>query len=399
MKIDIISYCNNTETIFGILDMFKESFLNDFKKLKPKERPPVVQALPYLYRMWYYSTLYQDTTLSPANFINTQITEKYGNDSILVPIVSPIYKNKILRDFKFDYKVFSLHSHPVLEDMELLIHSCTPDIGIDENGLILEEERDTFINLLCFKEIFYVTFLTNIAYELKLLSKMPSINTYRAMPNLENLKSFSNLSEIERLKQITDATLAIASRILCNTFTLSEKTFSKESLINLFKNPQDLDEYLDDIFTKFNLDINLDLGDIEELQNLVLNSIDNVDDLDIPSDTLIALGLKFELTFLIDAYLITPLGYYLQLIKPIYIEGIDFEMSFEQLIEAYNSNIPLIKFFFIMSNAYDLTSLGINIFADGKPPENEFQKFTDKIDFKEAYEDIINYNLDTKLNL
>jgi len=130
----------------------------------------------------------------------------------------------------------------------------------------------------------------------------------------------------------------------------------------------------------------------------VLDSIDNVEDLNIPSDTLMALGLKFELAFLIDAYLITPLGYYLQLIKPIYIEGIDFKMSFEQLIEASNSNIPLIKFFFIMSNAYDLTSLGINLLSDGKSTNVESQKFIHKINFKEAYNDIISYTSKVKSN-
>ena len=398
MKIDIINYCNNTQTIYGILDVFKENFLTAFKKLKPKQRPAVIKALPYLYRMWYYSTLIEYTSLSPANFISTQIKEICDEDSMIVPIASPIYRNKILRDFKFEYRIFSPYSHPILEDIKLLLQQCTPDIGVDKNGLILEEKRDTFINSLCFKEIFYVTFLTNIAYELKLLEKMPSINIYRAMPNQDEIDAFFNLSKIEQLKRITDATLSVASKILCDTFTLSKKTFSKESLRILFKTSHDLDDYLDEIFTKFNLNIDVDLGDLGNLEDLAIESIDDMGNLDIPNETLMALALKFELAFLIEAYLITPLGYYLQLIKPIYIDETDFEVSFEQLIEASNSNIPLIRFFFVMSNAYDLTSLGKRFLSDKQFPENGFQEFLHKINFKEAYDEIVNYNLDTSIN-
>lgn len=398
MKINITNYCNNTETIYGILDIFKENFLNDCKNLKPKQRPVVIKALPYLYRMWYYSTLIEDTSLSPANFINAQIKEIYDEDSIIVPIASPIYKNKILRDFSFEYKIFNLQNHPVLEDINLLLQQCTPDIGIDENGLLLEEESDIVINSLCFKEIFYVNFLTNIAYELNLIKKMPSINTHRAMVSHKDIEIFFKLSNIQQLKRITDATLSVASKTLCDTFTLSKKTFSKESLIILFKNSHDLDEYLNEIFTKFNLSIDVDLGDLENLEDLVLESIDDMGNLDIPNETLMALALKFELAFLIDSYLITPLGYYLQLIKPIYIDETDFKVSFEQLIEASNSNIPLIKFFFIMSNAYDLTSLGKICLSNGKSPKNEFEKFTNKINFKEAYDEIVSYNSNTGLD-
>lgn len=386
MNTNIINYCNNTETIYGILDIFKESFLNEFKALKSKERPPVIKALPYLYRMWYYSTLITDTALSPANFINTQVRKNLDDNSIVVPTATPIYKNKVLKDFKFEYTIFTLDNHPVLKDLKLFLEQCTPDIGIDKDGVILEDEKNSFIGSLSFKEIFYVTFLTNTAYELNLLKKMPSINTYRAMPVHENIDTFFNLSNMEQLQKIYDATLTLASKALCSTFTFDKKTFSKESLINLFKNAMDLEDFLYNTFKKFNIKIDLDLDDLD------FESISSLEDLNIPEETVMGLALKLNLTFIIDAYLLTPIGYYLQLIQPIYINTIDFEILFTQLIEAENLNIPLIRFYFMMSNGYDLTTLGKKLLLEGKSPKNKYQKLDGKIDFKKEYADIVDFN-------
>ena len=387
MDTNIINYCNSTETIYGILNIFKESFLRALKPLKSKDRKLVIKALPYLYRIWYYSALVPSTPLTPANFINTQIRRNFNDDSIVVPTVIPIYDKKALKDFKFEYTIFNLDNHPVLKDMKIFLEHCMPDIGIDKDGLILEDESDSFINLLSFKEIYYVIFLTNTAYELKLLKKMPSINTYRAMVIYENTDAFLKLSSIEQLQKIYDATLTIASRALCSTFTYDENTFSKESLQNLFKNAVFLDDFLDDIFKKFNMKSNTSF---EELDFEFINSIN---DSNINNDELeIALALKLELNVIIDACLLTPIGYYLQLIQPIYVEEVDFEILFAELIVANNFNIPLLEVSFIMSEEYDLTPLGEKLLLEGKSPKDEYQKFKATTSFKKLYKDIATYN-------
>ena len=277
MNIDIINFCNNTETIHGVLDLFKNDFLDEFSHYKPKERPPILKAIPYLYRIWYYSVLMSDTALSPSNFINSQIEEKYGEDFRVVPIVSPIYKNKVLKDFEFEFKVFSIDNHPVLEDLKMFLEHCTPDVEVDENGLLLEEEREILISTFTFKEIFYATFLTNLSYSLSFIKKMPSINTYRAMANRGRIEEFFSLSKTEQLKKIVDSVIETASKSLASPFEFDKRNFSKEALIKLFQDSQSLDEYSKNIFKKYNIDIK-DL----DLEELYLNSIEEGGSLDIP---------------------------------------------------------------------------------------------------------------------
>jgi hypothetical protein len=386
LNTEIISFCNNTETVNGILNIFKNEFLTEFKEYKLKERPPILKAIPYLYRIWYYSTLMSDTALSPSNFINAQIEEKYGKPYRVVPIVTPVYKNKILKDFQFDYKVFTTDDHPVLQDLKLFLEHCTPDIEVDENGLLLEEDRDKLIETLTFKEIFYATFLTNLAYSLNFIRKMPSINTYRSMACKGTIESFFSLSKSEQLKKIVDAVIGTVSKSLSALFEFDKKNFSKEALMKLLHSSQNLDEYSRNIFKRLNMDI----GDLD-LEDLYYSSIEQGGELEIPEDTLMALTLNVEFNFIMDAQFITPLGHYLQLIQPIYNDETVFQFHFAQLVEAFNSNVPPIKLYFFMSNSFDITPLGSEVLLGGVLPEDKLQEPVDNYDFEDIYQELADY--------
>lgn len=186
----IENYCQETESINKVLDFYKKEFLDNYEFLEVEERKPVLKAMPYCYRIWYYSALISDTSLSPANFINMQIKEKFNEDLVVVPIARPVYTRKKLKDFQQDFVIFTVEDHPVLKDLEYFLDNCRPDIGVDASGLLLDEEREAIIDSLTFKEIFYVTFLTNTAYELGLLKKMPSIGVHRATAVTSNMEVF-----------------------------------------------------------------------------------------------------------------------------------------------------------------------------------------------------------------
>lgn len=390
MDNDTLNFCINTESVYGVLNIFKNNFLDSFKNIKINEQAPVIKAMPYLYRMWYYTTLINGTALSPANFISHQINKQFDDETIVVPTSSPVYKNKKLIDFQFEYLFFNIDNHPVLQDLKLFLEHCTPDIGVDESGLLLVEERDKIINSFSFKEIFYITFLTNTCYSLNLLKKMRGINTFRAMPELHNIDEFFKLSNIEQLQEIADATINSASKALNSLLPYDKKTFSKPAITKLFTNSLDLDEYMEGIYKKFNIVMDdldsLDLSGITDLKD-----IQDLESLNISEETITSIFTKLELSFIMDAYLLTPLGYYLQLIQPIYFENTDFDVQFQQLIQSSTiPDFPLIKLFFTISSCYDITSIGRNVLLDGAYPKNEYQKLTDLPDYNAVYKDILN---------
>lgn len=368
------------------MDIFKLYFFKEFKKLKVTEREPIIKALPYIFRMWYYSALIDESPFSPVNLINSQISEEFGEGCTVVPKPIPVYKNRVLKDFQFEYRLFPLKEYPVLEDLRLLLEHSTPDVGIDEGGLLLEEERASLINSLSFNEIYYITYLTNLAYELKLLKKMPSIGVHRAMSVRENIKEFFKLSKDTQMKKLIDATIAWGSLPLLQMLPSDRKLISKEALIELFTSGHSLDEYLAPIFKRHQIDIDFEGLDIENLEDLQA--------LELSEEDLFAAAINLDLSFIIDAYLTTPLGYYLQCLQPLYLNCFDFTIFFEQLLQAEEMNIPIIKLYFAMGNLFDLTYNGKRLMKrTGKTSEN-IQELKNYPDYEEIYTAILQYHSD-----
>jgi hypothetical protein len=384
---DIINYCDETESIYGILELFRKDFLEDYTSLTAKEKKLALKALPYIYRIWFNSSLIQDTTLSPVNFINMQIKDKFNEDCVIIPTLTPIFNRKSLKDFKFEFISFTIEDHPVLKDIKILLDNASLNISTDEQGLILEEERDKFINDLTFKEVYYITFLTNIAYELNLLKKQPSIGIYKAAAYKPQVESFFKLSKEVQFERIVDTAIKIASKQLCQMFIPDKRAFTSNIIKDLLKNGLDLTNWIDTLLTKYNL-----VFDASHFENIDINDLENIPEDELTQESLMAFGMHIELAFHIDLCFTTPLGYYLQLIQPIYSNEFDFESYFFDLYEAENNNLPQIRLYFDMPQGFDVTPLGKKYFLKGSEPKNAFQKLFGELDFNKAYADIIEYS-------
>jgi hypothetical protein len=93
-----------------------------------------------------------------------------------------------------------------------------------------------------------------------------------------------------------------------------------------------------------------------------------------------------------DSMLTTPLGYYLQLIQPIYKEMYDFNFKMGEIIKVYKTKqIPMESYFFESCTTFDITSLGKVIFSTSKRL-TYYQEFPENTDYNKVYNSIMDWN-------
>ncbi|WDU84320.1 hypothetical protein [Caloramator sp. Dgby_cultured_2] len=61
-----------------------------------------------------------NTYFSPANIFNRIIYENFGDEIAVVPNVVPIFIENEIRDFKIEYRVFTLDNNSIFDDIRSL---------------------------------------------------------------------------------------------------------------------------------------------------------------------------------------------------------------------------------------------------------------------------------------
>ena len=78
----------------------------------------------------------------------------------------------------------------------------------------------------------------------------------------------------------------------------------------MIRDAVDLNEYINNIMEKYNIVV-----DFNELEQIDIENLDDIDIDNLPKESMMALAIRMELAFAMDAYITTPLGYYLQLLQ------------------------------------------------------------------------------------
>jgi hypothetical protein len=389
MKSELVHFISTNSNIPKVLGIFSKNFLKYFRKIPPRSREPFYEALPYMYRLWYYSTLIEGSTVSPANFINSQVSAKYGSTAMIVPAIKPILSRSTIKGFELNYRVFTCEDHPVLRDLLVFIDHCTPTVQLNEKDTVSEEVTSIIKSNLTFNENYYVTFLTNISLRLNLLRKMPSINTKLAQVLPVPTTNFFKLTKKEQLKKVVEALIIQASETLTREFPYDKKLFTVEKISTMLSNSFNMSEFLQSYFINYGTDMNELIEDLSMI--LDCEALDEA--------TITSLSHYFTLNSFMDSLLITPIGYYLQLIQPVYTDMYDFNFKMREISSAHTSKqIPIETYYFESCTAFDITSLGKSILPVSKKTKS-LQTFSKNTDYNEVYKSIMEWDRNSDLNM
>jgi hypothetical protein len=266
---------------------------------------------------------------------------------------------------------FSPESHPFITDMRLFLDSQAPAF----DAAAIKEGRFKPLPGLSYNDPGYLEFMLEACVRLKLVKLTPSINNEIGLVNGSYERFFDNRGEVI-LRRAVDAAADLTTQRLTEILPI-KKTF-KSSLISYIRKPKPIDKIFDDMFYDSGIDIlkffedmdrkndflnvmmdmALEGADFKEIEDQLENTPGTgLEDLEINMQAEIMTG-AFFLGVELDKCFLTPLGFYLRIIQPVYILPFNVEEELEgigDMAKGMDEPSPLI---YAPCSEYTLTDLG-----------------------------------------
>ena len=156
-----------------LLSIFKDNFTMAYKNLPHRNKARLLPYLSCFYRRWLYSTLVENTILTPANLM--LLLSGRSKENVMPVIVPELTRKNDIRSMRFVSCEYSLDKHPVTKDLEQLIDFCSPDVELDEDDIVTGKAAEWMRSTFFIGDPFYIEYLSLLAFKLGLLKKIPSI--------------------------------------------------------------------------------------------------------------------------------------------------------------------------------------------------------------------------------
>jgi len=345
---------------------FIKSFDSIYKSGGKYHRAKLLPCLANIYRRWYYSSLVENTYLTPANLFES-LNRQYGRPPDTSPNVSmrtPVKYTGLI----FSYQPYSISEHPVVEDFRRIIDFCRPDIDMTDTDQLPEELACKAAKYLHMDDPFYAMYLLAVALEMGLLVKIPSIHANRAQLARDAEKIMS-LSSAEIFDKIVKSTLRYASQSLNEIIPLPEPIFNEAYILGILQEPVDTDAIFQKLYDIIGVDIEEFIG---------LDIFEELDMLDMA-----VISGTYLLGIVLDKFFLTPFGHYLKLIRPIYMMPFDFENEASVYLDSPVDEDELGVAFFAPCSHYFLTDMGLEYFSANPSPVN-YLDVGNKLNFMEV---------------
>lgn len=345
------------------ITMAQDVFFNEFKFIyddsSKKERGFLEKSVDQIYKKYYYSVVEPDTYITPANILSALIKKDTDINDIFVPKIELLKSNGALQGIHTSLRRVNSSSHYMVDDFEKVIRICTSGIKVDENGIPDEKERKQFEGKLFINDRHYLNILILVAINTGYIAIFSYKNEHKAT-TINQSKELKGMSVFQKIKLITEGIIVLFVKTLSNIFPESSEFITKGTILNSLKDPSKFTNIYDQLVRKSGMDIEplmkamTDKGvDVDLVKDLISND---------PS----SYSKMLHLFIHIDIYFITPLGYYLQIIKPLYENIYNIEIELGSALYILNEDFNEARcLLFGSSMEFDLTGLGEEILLNG----------------------------------
>jgi hypothetical protein len=353
-------------------------------------------------------------SVSPARFINSDIYNKFGPDTVVFPVCKPVYKKDKLMDITYSFHTFTLDDHPFIRDMYLLLEALRETTAVLQQGEDADSISTYLIRIfydvekfsdLTFYERPYAATLGDVCERLSLIafSKSDCGVTY----NKKRIEAFSAMSKRDQLERVVK--VLVERFVDCFEFlSQQDKKPDAADVLAALRKGQCLEDFLDALFDDLLTDLS---GYVNTLLEDVLEDIEDFDDLfealDEESSIEMLEAPEVQEIQIISSFccshFFTVFGQYLQLIQPEHDDAFAFmhcddaflnAMEMEGLEEdedtAFQKGFLGALLYHIAPEGYCLTALGAaRAKKDISKSKNQFFPLVLPEEYQETFEGML----------
>ena len=350
--------------------MFEEKFMEAYRDANNKKRRRILPYLQAIHRRWFYATLVEHTPFSPANLTECALAHfKESPDQYPVAVLRTPSK---VTGLTYRMVSYSIENHPVVEDLRMLMHYCTPHIDLYEQGGFKDEQSVELSQSLSITDPHYSSFLMEIAMGMKLLSKVRSLHILRMEPSKKSEEILSRPNE-EILQDIINTSITLAALGMRQSIPMPEHIFTESFIRSLLTAPMETDEIFARVFEVMGYNIE----DLLEVSSMPMADGMSPEHLGLDMELLSG---TFVMGIVLDRFFFTPFGHFLRLIRPMYALPFAFYEEVSDYIDACEDPDEAFVAFFAPCSSYTLTGLGLKALNVKPTAENYFD--ASELDFE-----------------
>ena len=315
MKSEVIEYIKNNTYIEELFLDFIYEFKEQYNLLKNKEKKELLKIKDEIFRNWLFSSMINETYITPNYLINNIVQEKFPGDYVILPVLRyDVKDNKLNLHVEFQY--CSLEEHPIINDIDMLINIANPSIIFKNKCENILTINDSIVKKFSIQSLYYVNYLVQLCQELNIIKEITAINC-KCFQKGEGYIEFKVLSNKAKLNNILHATINISMKNINNINNVQKKATRKQ-IIEFLNN-----DIKEDEFNRF----------IDELIPFANNFIENIDQFTkdkniletinfakiLMGDNVGAFVMGTEIRVYFDIYFTTVFSYYLGILSPTYL--------------------------------------------------------------------------------
>lgn len=358
-----------------LLQLFHTEFEKVYRHMVPASKKELLALVPTLFKKWYFSSLIKETVLTPGNIVSFDLKKKTTPQTVYAYNLRVDKKQKGNTKYHYELTAYSVWDHPILKDLQILIDYCTPAAAMDGYGFFLPEEKQILLDSISQQDIFYLDYLTSLAWELNLLKNIPSLHSQKIQSTSESTAFFEQDSK-EALLQVVDAALSLTAQNFNAHMHLDQDILTKDTFRPYLNSQQDIDH----IFINLYQYVDIHIEDIW----------DKASSNDLTDEESSILSSLFFLSILLDKWFLTPFASYFHIIQPLHSTPFRFLRTVNNLATMLIMKTDVSMEIFVPCSYYHLSPIGDALFPDGLSKKN-MQTIPSKLSFEDVMEAVSNH--------